>query len=491
MGEGAEGRRTPASFALGQAVVWAGAIPVQPPLPLMNEVAVAPGSLPSLAKALESVPEHRRPRGFKAHQPPYPLIPMLLLVLVGVLCGRRGYQGLADWAALCAREHPEVLDVLGFARERQPRTPVAATVFRLLRDLALRPFQEALQGWVQETAARLPASVAGTVGAGVPADQVALDGKTIRGASARRGEVGSVHLVAAYAPALEAVLDQVDSGGKGRELAAAELLLGRLPLQDRVYTGDALFTQREFCQTILEGGGSYLLPVKENQPTLLADLEEAFSPPVPAEGGGAGAAGWAGGGSPAAADAAGRRVERGAGAGAESPARSVGDADALGGALAGPQRLRGLSGGGRSAVAGGGPGLPDPAGGTGAGPAGSLAGSGGSGLCDHGPRASASLGRGTAPSLAGALAHREPGPLGSGCHVGGGRESGAYRPGAGGLGDAPQRGDLPAAATGPVGGCGPAGVGGPAGSGPAALQQAGPSRQADPTRPGSKPTTAH
>ena len=37
---------------------------------------------------MERVPEHRHPRGFKAHQPPVLLIPTLLLLLVGVLSGR-------------------------------------------------------------------------------------------------------------------------------------------------------------------------------------------------------------------------------------------------------------------------------------------------------------------------------------------------------------------------------------------------------------------
>ncbi len=65
-------------------------------------------------------------------------------------------------------------------------------------------------------------------------------------------------------------------------MAAAEMLLGRLPLKGRVITGDALLTQREVCKTVLEGGGDYLLPVKDNQPALLKDIQEAFSPlPLP------------------------------------------------------------------------------------------------------------------------------------------------------------------------------------------------------------------
>ena len=41
---------------------------------------------------------------------------------------------------------------------------------------------------------------------------------------------------------------------------------------------DALLTQREVCRQIVDGGGDYLLPVKENQPTLYRDLAEAYSP---------------------------------------------------------------------------------------------------------------------------------------------------------------------------------------------------------------------
>ena len=85
----------PASLVLGKALSWSGSVALQPALPLMDEVATAPGSLPSLAKALETVPDHRKPRGFRADQPPVLLISSLLLLIVGVLIGRRGYGSIA------------------------------------------------------------------------------------------------------------------------------------------------------------------------------------------------------------------------------------------------------------------------------------------------------------------------------------------------------------------------------------------------------------
>jgi len=257
--------------------------------PFWSETEILPGSLPSLLKALAAVPEHRRPRGYRKDEPPYPLVPMLLLLLVGTLCGRRGYQALAEWAADCAVTHPELLDALGCPVDRRRRTPVAATFFRCLRDMALYSVQVILQEWLTATmtALHLPPSVPQAVTP--PADQVALDGKTARGAALRRQRTtqdagAGLHVFAAYVPALHVVLDQLCADGKGQELTMARLLLGSLPLKGLVYTADAELTQRDLCQTVCEGGGDYLFPVKENQPTLLRDIEEAFSPSGPARG---------------------------------------------------------------------------------------------------------------------------------------------------------------------------------------------------------------
>jgi hypothetical protein len=257
--------------------------------PFWSEMAPEPGSLPSLQKALDVVPEHRRPRGYRKDEPPYPLIPMLLLLLIATLCGRRGYQAVAEWAADCAVAHPELLDALGCPVDRRRRTPVAATFFRCVRDMALRVVQQTLQEWLiaTMTVLDLPPSVARAVA--LPPDQVALDGKTARGAALRRQHAAQdsgagLHLFAAYMPALHVVLDQVCADSKGQELTMARLLLGSLPLRGRVYTADAELTQRDLCQTICAGGGDYLFPVKGNQPTLLRDIEEAFSPSAPAGG---------------------------------------------------------------------------------------------------------------------------------------------------------------------------------------------------------------
>ena len=95
-----------------------------------------------------------------------------------------------------------------------------------------------------------------------------------------RGTLASaVHLVAAYAPDVHGAVAQVRVDGKTNEHKAARQLLGILPISGKVITGGAMFTQRDLCAAVIEGGGDYILPAKENQPTLLANIAAVFAEP--------------------------------------------------------------------------------------------------------------------------------------------------------------------------------------------------------------------
>ena len=47
-------------------------------------------------------------------------------------------------------------------------------------------------------------------------------------------------------------------------------------MRGKVITTDALLTQRPFCHAIINRGGDYLLPVKDNHPDLLDAIEKLF-----------------------------------------------------------------------------------------------------------------------------------------------------------------------------------------------------------------------
>jgi predicted transposase YbfD/YdcC len=57
-------------------------------------------------------------------------------------------------------------------------------------------------------------------------------------------------------------------------------LLAQLDLHGTVVVGDAMQTQRALSVQVVEAGGDYVWFVKENQPTLLAEIEELFTPPI-------------------------------------------------------------------------------------------------------------------------------------------------------------------------------------------------------------------
>src|SRR5947209_8338716 len=134
------------------------------------------------------------------------------------------------------------------------------------------PSRPPLSRWVRS---RTPPPAAPTDGDnGQDKEPVSIDGKTLRGS--KDGAVPGQHLVAAYAPLVEAVLVQVRVDAKTNEHKAALQLLGILPVQGRIVIGDALFCQRDACAEIIEQGGDYIFFAKANQPGLQIDIAAGF-----------------------------------------------------------------------------------------------------------------------------------------------------------------------------------------------------------------------
>jgi hypothetical protein len=205
----------------------------------------------SLQDVFATLPDPRQARGSR-----HPLPALLNLTAVALLAGRRSLQAIAEFG----RDHGVAFRLLlGFTRLDSPGKGCLSYLFRRL-DLA--SFEQALARWIL---ARCP-----EVG-----DTIALDGKTLRG-SARKGIPG-VHLRAAYAPQVTAVLGQLRVDAKTNEHKAALELLGILPLEGKVVTGDAMFCQKDVCAKVLECGGDYVFTVKDNQPQLHFNIAAMFA----------------------------------------------------------------------------------------------------------------------------------------------------------------------------------------------------------------------
>jgi len=206
----------------------------------------------TLSEALATLPEPRSSHGLI-----HPLPAVMGLVVLAMLMGRKSLQGIARFG----RQHGTPLaHALGF---RRGKTPAASTLSRTLRRFDAPQLEAVMSRWIRD---RIEPSTF---------EQISIDGKTLRGS--RDGDVPGQHLVAAYAPAVEAVLAQVRVDSKTNEHKAALELLGILPLQGRVVVGDAMFCQRDLAEQVIDRGGNYLLIVKDNQSGLEIDIQAGFA----------------------------------------------------------------------------------------------------------------------------------------------------------------------------------------------------------------------
>jgi predicted transposase YbfD/YdcC len=104
--------------------------------------------------------------------------------------------------------------------------------------------------------------------------QIAIDGKTLRGSGSNG--TSALHLVSAWATANGLSLGQVAVAAKSNEIPAIPQLLELLDIEGALVTIDAMGCQKDIAAKIVAGGGDYVLTVKDNQPSLLADIQNCF-----------------------------------------------------------------------------------------------------------------------------------------------------------------------------------------------------------------------
>lgn len=106
--------------------------------------------------------------------------------------------------------------------------------------------------------------------------QVALDGKKLRGSSPKsRGNKG-LWVLNAWVCEHRLCIGQKKVGSKTNEIKAIPALLNTLDLRGAVVSIDAIGCQKPIAQQIRSKGADYLLAVKKNQGFLLEMVSEAF-----------------------------------------------------------------------------------------------------------------------------------------------------------------------------------------------------------------------
>jgi predicted transposase YbfD/YdcC len=220
----------------------------------------------ALYQRLSRVKDQRDRRGLN-----YSLAFILTIAVLGTLAGQDSIGAIAEWAQLRADELTTIF------QQQKKKIPHPTTWYRIFAN-AVDPAEMT----------RAVAEVLAPATAEVPARGsilITFDGKTMRG-TIPVGKTQGVHLVAAFRPDVGVVLVQMAGDQKENEIVVAPKILGQLDLTGVVVRGDAMHTQRQLSIQIVEQGGDYLWPVKDNQPTLRDEVERLFDPDLVAFSGG-------------------------------------------------------------------------------------------------------------------------------------------------------------------------------------------------------------
>jgi predicted transposase YbfD/YdcC len=135
-------------------------------------------------------------------------------------------------------------------------------VFALVNPIAL---QAGFVKWVQAIAETTLGRV------------VAIDGKTARRSFDKAAGKGPLHMVSAWASENRLLLGQQACDSKSNEITAIPELIKTLEISGAIVTIDAIGCQKEIAATIRDADADYVLAVKDNQPTLHADIREVFA----------------------------------------------------------------------------------------------------------------------------------------------------------------------------------------------------------------------
>ncbi len=216
-----------------------------------------PAKTCALVERLQTIADPRRPGENLKH----PLVDVIILGFCGVLGGCEDFVEIAEWAKGNAAFFRTFLEL----PHGIPAHDTFNRVFAMLKPIAL---QEVLLPWLLERR-------------GLPGEWIHLDGKTLRRTRRDSQQLKALHVVSAWAGQTGITLGQVAVDAKSNEITAMPQLLELLDLHDKIVTTDAMGCQKAIAETIVAGGGDYILAVKENQPTLHAELRAAFATAAP------------------------------------------------------------------------------------------------------------------------------------------------------------------------------------------------------------------
>jgi predicted transposase YbfD/YdcC len=210
----------------------------------------------TIGSYFESLADPRHTRNRK-----HLLVDIVVIAVCGMVCGCDGPTAIHRWATNRRTWLDQFLAL-------PDGIPSRDRIRRLLMALKPEAFQKCFQDWITHAI---------RCDDGGSRRLIAIDGKTCRRSHDAAHGLGPLHLLSAWATEEGIALGQIAIAEKSNEITAIPLLLEQIDLTSAVITIDAMGCQKEIARDIVDGGGDFVIGLKDNQPTLRETIETYFA----------------------------------------------------------------------------------------------------------------------------------------------------------------------------------------------------------------------
>ena len=211
-------------------------------------------------KPLEAIEEHfskvEDPRLDRTKE--HKLIDIIAIAICAVICGAEGWTDIENFGN-------SKYSWLKSFLELPNGIPAHDTFGRVFSMIDAQQFQLAFYEWVWAVNDIIQGQI------------INIDGKQLRGSKDKVLGKRAIYMVSAWAEENELVLGQRKVDEKSNEITAIPELLKLLAISGCIVTIDAIGTQTNIAQTIVEAEADYVLSVKENQGHLYEDISVLFA----------------------------------------------------------------------------------------------------------------------------------------------------------------------------------------------------------------------
>ena len=206
----------------------------------------------NLFERFEVLEDSRDERGKK-----YKLIDILIMTIYGLLCGLKDFTNIADFMKLKEDYFTKLLNL-------ENGTPSHDCLSDLYASIDPKQFMKIFIEWTKDILEKKTGK------------KISIDGKAIKSATDKINNGNIPYIVSAFIGEIGLSIGEVKVDDKSNEITAIPELLDLLDIEGATITIDAIWTQEDIVNKIVNKGGHYVLPVKDNQRILKKEIKSQF-----------------------------------------------------------------------------------------------------------------------------------------------------------------------------------------------------------------------